>query len=164
MRFSKEKGINKVYLIDSEVTSEEVFYNTLKEAIADEYDDVAFNTYLRKSYNDIEIEDYCYDPIEVLEAMRDYDDAYDDWLAAKTQEILEEFNESYTHCVQVYGSDFEIRETRETLVNIQLSMEDVKRLYSALNVNENMDDILPAKAFLTTLEKLIKEELDGGRE
>lgn len=159
MKFNKEKGINNIYLIDNEEVSEEAFYSLLEEAISDEYDNAAFDTYLRDNYNDIDIEGYYYEPNEVLEAMQDYDKAYSEWLDDKKQSILYDFSVGFTSCMCIYGSYFEIREANETLINIQLKMEEVKRLYFTLNINNMIANNLLAKIFIDTLEQLIEEEL-----
>lgn len=152
MRFIKE---GKVFLIDSEGVSEEAFYSSLEEAIADEYSETAFNDYLRANYNDIEIEGYYYEPNEVLDAMCNYDSAYSEWLENKTQAIMEDFNNGACSSVHIYGSDFEIKDIVEAGITIQLTQREVNMLYAALN-NRVISTI--EEAFIKNLSRMVESE------
>ena len=137
MRFNKEKTTRKVFLIDNEEVNEEAFFTSLKEAAANEYGETAFDSYLNDNYNNIEIEGYYYDPIDVLEAMVDYSSAYKEWLESKTQEILDDFNEGLPR--RFIGVNFfEIREIEEARINIELTNEEANKLFIVLVPNKSV--------------------------
>lgn len=155
MRFNKEEKTKKVFLIDFEEVSEEDFYSSLEKAIANEYDEPEFNTYLRDNYDDIEIEGYYYDPSEVLEATGDYDSAYGEWLENKIQFIMEDFDDGGCSSMYIYGSNFEIQEIEEDYIHIELTQQEVNMLYLALS-NRAISTI--EEAFIKNLSRMVGSE------
>ena len=155
MRFNKEEKTRKVFLIDYEEVSEEDFYSSLEDAISNGYDETTFNNYLQDHYCDIEIEGYYYEPNEVLEAMGDYDSAYEEWLENKTQVIMEDFDNGACSSVFIYGFKFEIEEIKENYINIELTQQEANMLYSTLN-NRTISTI--EEAFIKNLFRMVESE------
>lgn len=159
MRFNKEKGIRKAYIIDNEEVSEEQFYYDLKEALMNDYGCSKFEEYLNEEYCETWIEEYCYTPSELLYNMGDYEEAYTSWKHNTVDIIIGDFEQGSINDMFIDGFHFEIRKVEDTSINIQLKMEEVKRLYFTLNINYSIANNLLAKTFLNTLEQLIEEKL-----